>query len=314
MAQKATLTASETRCLEAIRSGANTKTSVALRTQVDLKTAALLLQKLAARHLIAADERNRWKLTPQGETAAISIVPDRDRRRGGKQHGEIRPGTSADRLLALLDRPRRGKELVSDLQVSMQRVHQLVVRLSALGKVRLGEPDRPLHVIARSDDPSVLLCIRGERVLSALPEVGATTRAKIGIAAGVRGADLDSSILNLRESGLVENAGSSEHGTLYRLSRAGAEHWQRAKLARRAELPPLPVRSERVHMVLSYLDQEGPTRTVAVGNALGISRASINALMQYLKRKRLVRKAREGLLAAHELTPEGRTTLQAMTR
>ncbi len=40
----------------------------------------------------------------------------------------------------------------------------------------------------------------------------------------------------------------------------------------------------------------------------------MNALMQYLKRKRLVRKSGEQLTAPHELTSEGQETLEAMLK
>jgi len=51
-----------------------------------------------------------------------------------------------------------------------------------------------------------------------------------------------------------------------------------------------------------------------VRDALGIAYASINALMQYLKRKRLVKKVGDELSAPYGLTDEGREALADMIR
>ena len=56
-----------------------------------------------------------------------------------------------------------------------QRGHQLIVRLHAQGRVRLSDRGKILHIVARSDDPSLLLTHDEERILSALPDEAATT-------------------------------------------------------------------------------------------------------------------------------------------
>jgi DNA-binding MarR family transcriptional regulator len=305
------LSQSEAAGLEAVRSGADTKTRVALRARLDLKQTDAILGRLSSAGLIEKRER-KWRLAPPADIIAISVGPDPERRRGGKRHGEVKPGTSAHRLLALLARPRRGSELAAEIGVSHQRLHQLVVRLAALSLVRIADPNRPLHAVARSEDHSVLLRPPEETVLSAFPETAGTTVTKITAACRRSPEDIASFIGLLIEQGLVETAGHSRHGELYRLTPTGRAHWQRRPLARRAELPPLPVRSDRVRLVLAYLAQHGPTRTHSVGQALGIPRASANALMQYLKRKGLVRKSGAELSAPHELTREGQETLKAM--
>ena len=66
--------------------------------------------------------------------------------------------------------------------------------------------------------------------------------------------------------------------------------------------------------VLAYLVREGPTRTRDVGFGLKIPLRSINALMQYLKRKGLVRESDAALNAPHEVTDHGRKTLVDMMR
>jgi len=118
----------------------------------------------------------------------------------------------------------------------------------------------------------------------------------------------------LREAGLIEKTGRATYGDLYRLTVAGSAHWQRSTAACHADLPPLPFRSDRVRDVLSHLDSQGPTRTRDVGRALGISQTSMNALMQRLKRKNVVRTQTDARRAPYELTPDGCRILAAMKR
>jgi hypothetical protein len=64
----------------------------------------------------------------------VTIVANPERSRGGKRFGKIRPGTSSDRLIALLDHPRRGTELAKKLGISSQRVHQLMEAVLSVRK------------------------------------------------------------------------------------------------------------------------------------------------------------------------------------
>jgi hypothetical protein len=82
---------------------------------------------------VIRQQRYCWEATRRGKGALVTIVANPERSRGGKRFGEIRPGTSSDRLIALLDHPRRGTELAKELGISSQRVHQLVIRLVASG-------------------------------------------------------------------------------------------------------------------------------------------------------------------------------------
>jgi hypothetical protein len=66
--------------------------------------------------------------------------------------------------------------------------------------------------------------------------------------------------------------------------------------------------------VLSYLESHGPIRTRDVGLALGVGKATINALMQYPKRKNAARLVSDAHFAPYELTAEGREILAAMRR
>jgi Mn-dependent DtxR family transcriptional regulator len=68
-----------------------------------------------------------------------------------------------------------------------------------------------------------------------------------------------------------------------------------------------------VRTVLERL-AEAPARTVAIGRELGIARHTMNALMQYLKRRGLARKAGGGLFAPHEITDAGRRVAAELSR
>ena len=169
------LTRADAACLDAIRAGAGRQNLIALQTKLTLKDAAASIAKLAAAGLVIRQQRYCWEATRRGKRAVVTIVANPERSRGGKRFGEIRPGTSSDRLIALLDHPRRGTELAKELGISSQRVHQLVIRLVALGFLRVGDERHPLHIVCRAEDHSVLLRITQERVLSSLSQGGATT-------------------------------------------------------------------------------------------------------------------------------------------
>ncbi len=64
--------------------------------------------------------------------------------------------------------------------------------------------------------------------------------------------------------------------------------------------------------VLADLDCNAPTRTRDIGLRLKIPPQSINALMQYLKRKNMVRTQTGSGNAPYVLTEDGRQTLAAM--
>jgi predicted transcriptional regulator len=76
----------------------------------------------------------------------------------------------------------------------------------------------------------------------------------------------------------------------------------------------LPVESDRVRKVLSTILDSGALRIRDVTDTLRIPRQSINALMQYLKRKHLVEKIGSEFEAPYSLTDKGRAALAEMTR
>ena len=313
MPKPISMSAPEAACLEALRSGAERKVLVALRARLNLSQTTRALGTLASLDLATINGNYTWHLTPRGKAADIVIAPA-VRTRGRPPTTEFIPGTSATRLLALLDRPRRGAELATLLGVTRQRVHQVVVALAARGLVRLGDPNSPAFVIASKDDTSILLQQEQERVLSAFPETAATTLSKITAVTQMHRSEVDVIAESLRTAALIEKVGTVTYGDLYRLTTAGSTHWQRSATARHAETPPPPFRSDRVRGVLSHLEMQGPTRTRDVGLRLGIPQPSINALMQHLKRKNAVRTQSSLRHAPHELTPDGREMLVAMKR
>jgi hypothetical protein len=122
--RKATLlTVAEAASLDAIRSGAGMQSHIALQAKLTLKEAISSIRKLAAAGFVI--RRERYSLGSHTAREASRCDYRREPRAvaRGKRFGKIRPGTSADRLVALLDRPRRGPELANELAVSLQRVH-----------------------------------------------------------------------------------------------------------------------------------------------------------------------------------------------
>lgn len=314
IAERVQLTVSEAACLGAVKNGLDGKTKIAIETKQDLKTVAKTLEKLSHARLIRRAGNRRWCPTEHGQNCAARIVPDLERRRGGKTFGRLVAGSTAERLLNTLDRPMRGVEMVKRFGVTRQRVHQLIVRLHAQGRVRLGDRGNILHMVARSDDPSLLLTQVEERILSALPDAVATTVPRLAAAAHMMPAGANNAVGGLCDKGLIEEAGSGRGQTHYQLSADGRTHFQRRASVQRADPVPLTVKSDRIRSVLSYLAERGEARIKDVRDALGISQASMNALMQYLKRKGLVGKIRRELSAPYELTTEGRDILREMLR
>ncbi len=314
VSESVTLTASQAACLDAVRAGLDSKARVAITAKRDLAAVSAALEALRRARLVRSVGHYRWRVTRRGQSCAVAVVPDPERRLGGKRYGKLVAGSSAERLLKVLDRPMRGADLVEHLGITPQRVHQLVVKLHALGRLRFGDEGNVLHIIARSDDPSLLLARDEERVLSAMPEDAATNAARVAAAAHMSSQRTRDTIVRLHEMGLIEDAGMKRRYVLHRLTPAGSGHLQRRQRTRRAAPMPLAVRSNRVRNVLSYIAAQGAARIKEVGNALEIPHNSVNALMQYLKRIDLVQKSDGKQLAPYELTSKGRETLEEMIR
>ncbi|MFZ0669811.1 MAG: hypothetical protein WAM50_05750, partial [Pseudolabrys sp.] len=250
----------------------------------------------------------KWHTTTSGKVCRFKIVPDRLRRNSGL------PGPGALRLLQLLDRPMRGREIVEQLGLSHQRVRQLVIKLHAQGRVRFGDPDMPFWIVMRAGDETPLLSRDEERVLSAIPREYATDATKMRLAARMPEHTVQQIIERLVASRFVQTFEGLKGNRVYRITTTGLRHPQRDNFTRHAEAPRPPVESDRVRKVLSAIRDAGALRIRDVMNILRIQRESINALMQYLKRKHLVEKTSEEFNAPYSLTNEGHAALAEMTR
>ena len=302
------LTKSQAACLIALRNGKVSKSEIAIRAKLDLIKTATALGTLARLGLAKQDEAKRWHTTRGGKIWRFKTVPDRLGQNSGG------PGSGGRRLLKLLDRPMRGNEIVEKLGVSQQRVRQLVIKLHAQGRVTFGDPKSPFWIIRRADDITPLLSRDEEHILSAIPREYVTNVTKIRLAARMPENKVQKILKGLIASRFVEEFEGLQGSQVYRLTEAGKNHPQRDQSARRAAVPRLPVESDRVRKVLSTILDSGALRIRDVTDVLRIPRASINALMQYLKRKRLVKKTGPEFDAPYSLTDEGRAALAEMTR
>lgn len=302
--------------LDAIRPFAEAKKLAALRASLNLRRSGPASGAVVSSRDAGEISGNTSHLTLRSTTADSQAAPA-PRRRGPKPLPKSVPTPSESRLLELLDRPRRGRELAPLLGVTHERVRQMIATLLERDFMRSGDPESPTSIVARKHDPSLLLRLEQERLLNRFPEAEATTLSRIVNLGHSSRAQIAMIADSLLEAGLIEKAGVSSHGELYRLTPAGAGHWQRSARVIQADAPPpppLPVRSNRVRCVLSDLESHGPTRTRDIGLRLGIAQPSINALMQCLKRKRLVINQTDERWSPYVLTAEGRDTLSAMLR
>jgi predicted transcriptional regulator len=208
----------------------------------------------------------------------------------------------------------RCDELAARLGITKQRVYQLAVKLYADGFIRLSDEKKPLHVIARRNDPTLLLSWEQEHVLSVMPREFATTRTRIRVAANLSEALAEAATRQLVVAGLIEETAGPRGEWLYQITAAGLAHPQYARSPRCAAPPRLPVESDRVLTVLSHIATAGQLRIRDISGMLGIPLTSINALFQYLKRKSLVQKQGRHLQAPYRLTDFGNQALAEMIR
>ena len=302
------LTKSQAACLTALRNGKVAKPEIAILAKLDLKKTSAALGTLAQLGMVKQNQKKRWHTTRRGKVCRFKVISDRLRRNSGV------PGAGGRRLLNLLDRPMRGNEIVERLGVSYQRVRQLVIKLHAQGYVTFGDEENPFWIIRRTDDRTPLLSRDEEHVLSTIPREYVTNVVKIRLAARMPENKVQKILEGLTVSRFVEEFEGLQGNRVYRLTDAGNSHPQRDLFVRRAAEPRLPVESDRVRKVLSTISDSGALRIRDVTDALRIPRQSINALMQYLKRKHLVEKTTSEFEAPYSLTDEGRAALAEMTR
>jgi predicted transcriptional regulator len=302
------LTQSQAACLAALRHGKEFQPQIAVEAKLALEKTATILRALARLELAERDQAKSWHATPRGKTCRFETIPERPRRNSGL------PGRGGRRLLELLDRPMRGSEIVEKLGMTHQGVRQLLIKLHAGGHLRFGDPDNLFWLVMRAGDKTSILSRNEERVLSAIPREYLTDAVKIRIAAHVPAADIQQILERLLVRRLIETSDGLRGTRVYRVTDLGLKHPQRASSASRAQAPRLPVESDRVRKVLSAIFDSGELRIRDVTSTVSVPHQSINALMQYLKRKRLVKKNGRDLQSPYALTAEGIAALAEMTR
>jgi DNA-binding IclR family transcriptional regulator len=308
-ARNIALTRSQAACLIALRHGKTSKSKVAIEAELDLIETATALAALGQLGLARQNKTSRtWRATARGKGCRYKTLPDRQRR------NRAAPGASGLRLLGLLDQPRRGREIAEKLGITHQRVLQLVIRLHARGYVSIGDQENILWMVMRAGDKTRFLSRDQERVLSAIPREYVTDAKQIRLATHLPEDKVKKILERLITARLVETSVGPRVDQVYRLTSAGLSHPQRVRYARQAQELRLPVESDRVRNVLSVIADAGVLRARDVAKLLQIPRQSLNALMQYFKRKHLVRKAGQDLHAALSLTDMGYAALAEMTR
>jgi Mn-dependent DtxR family transcriptional regulator len=240
--------------------------------------------------LARQNQSKRRHTTTSGKACRFKIVPDRLRRNSGLP------------------------EIAEELGLSHQRVRQLVIKLHAQGRVSFGDPDKPFWIVTRAGDKTPLLSRDEEHVLSAIPREYATDATKVRLAARKPEHTVQQILEHLVASRFAQTFEGLKGNRVYQITAAGLRHPQRNNLTRHAEAPRPPVESNRVRKVLSVIREAGALRIRDVTNILRIEQQSINALMQYLKRKHLVEKTSQEFSAPYSLTNEGHAALAEMTR
>jgi DNA-binding IclR family transcriptional regulator len=217
-------------------------------------------------------------------------------------------------VLELLDRPMRGREIVEKLGMTPQGVRQLLIKLYAQEHVRFADPENPFWFVSRANDKTSLLSRDEERVLSVIPRDYATDASKIRLASGASEGEVHRTLERLLVRRFIDVSDGPWEKRIYRITGAGLKHPQYARSARCAQALRLPVESDRIRNVLSIIMNSGEVRIKEVTNALSLPPRSMNALMQYLKRRHLVKKSGRAPNSPYSLTAEGLATLAEMTR
>ena len=305
--QTTILADSQAACLIALRHHPNTKIGVAIAGKLTVAKATLALSALKALGLVEKDQTNRWFPTIRGKVCRIDAVPER------RKKSDL-PGPGEQRVLDLLKQPMRCAEIAKKLCVTRERVRQLVVKLHAQGRVRFLDPCNPFWAVARADDGTQTLTREELRVLRIMPRDYGTSLTKIRLAAKLPERSVNEALRRLTASGFVEALDGLKGQQVFRITAAGLSHPQLGEATHNAVAPRLPVESDRVREVLCCIADAGAIRIRDLTEKLGIEQRSMNALMQYLKRKQLVKKAVMNLLAPYSLTAEGHAVLAEMLR
>ena len=308
--QTVTLAKSQEACLSALRLGKASVTQIALAARVSVKK---VIRALAALESLGLAEKSGervtvWRATRDGETCFI--IP---RETDEPSEGSLEPSASGRRLLELLDRPIDGRTIAHKLGLSRQGAKHVLRVLHRQGRVKFADPDDLSWWVLRADDETPLLTREQERVLSAIPREYATDASRIMRRTQLTVDQVEAALQDLVRTGLVGAVGEFNKAALFRATANGIAHLQNRSDIDFAEPPHLPVYSDRVRGLLSVIESGGALRVRDVKNALGWSFQATNALVQYLKRKRLIQKSDDAFDAPYILTPMGGLTLAEMT-
>ena len=300
------LTGPQADCLTILRSRSCTIPKLAIEAKIAINKARTTLRKLSELGLTEQDEAKLWTATANGRICRFETIRD--------QPNDRSLGPGAQRLLALLDRPLHGRDIARRLGITHQRVRQLILKLHAQGQVTFGDPESPCWLVRRADDNSPTLSRDEERVLSALPRVHATDVRRLRVTAKLSEEKIKAIVGILNAAGLAEAVQGLRSAPVFRITAAGLEHPQYIRFGRRrAPASRLPVQSDRVRRVLQAISEAGAVRIRDLGSLTQIPHRSINALVQYLKRKELVAKAGLEFDAPYALTVQGHAVLAEMT-
>jgi predicted transcriptional regulator len=324
------LTKSQAACLMVLRNPGFSQRRIAGVARLDIKKTEAALRKLAELGLARRSDSKLWSATATGEICEFETVPDPRRRKGRqrapsgqlqldlpdvsqREAGSGRMGPGARRVLDLLDRPKSAVALARETGFSRERIGLLLLRLNALGRIVFMDPDHPSWLIRRAEDDRTLLSRDETRVLSRVPAERAADASGLTKVKTLTRFEVEKILDRLVEAGMVEVVPSPTGAPAFRLTAAGLEHPQYAPAKRQPPPPHLPVRSDRVRFVLQTIADADALRIRDVKRLTDIPPHSINALMQYLKRKRLVAKTGDGVEDPYRLTRQGAAILAEMS-
>ncbi len=324
------LTKSQAACLMILRNPGFSQRRIAGAAKLDLKKTETALRKLAELGLATRSNSKLWTATATGEICVFETVADPR----VKEAGRLRPTPSSNSIWRTSRNttpgPRSpdpaadvcsicwiGRRAPPTSHASQgcppERVGQLFLHLQAHGRIVFVDPDHPSWPIKRGDDESAALARDETRVLSAVPAERAADVSSLTMVKTLARCDIEGILDRLVEGGLVETVESPSGAPAFRLTAAALKHPKYVPSKRLPPPPPLPVRSDRVCLVLQTIADADALRIRDVKHLTKIPQRSINALMQYLKRKRLVVKVGDGFDDPYRLTKQGDATLTEMS-
>ena len=306
---KVALTTTQSECLAALRDGARKSTEVAVKTKLTLPAVRRALRVLSALGLAGHKPPAEWHPTSFGETHLVGAAV-----RGRPRKIVTTPNANGRRLLELLEAPMEARTIAKLLGVSRHGALNIVLRLHVQGHLKFGDPEDPHWIVMRANDDTPLLSRAEARILSSIPSSYATNRVKIGRVVSLAEDEIEKALDRLNAAAFTEVVGEFAGATLYRTTAAGKSHPQNRGDRRDAEPPHLPVYSDRVQTVLSAISEAGAVRIKDLRDRLRVPHNSVNALMQYLKRKGLIEKTDKLYEAPYALTAMGQATLNRLTQ